>query len=66
MHGPNEEHEVALTPTTTTARWIASLSPAVAPDLSALLQALHDREFDAARVIGERLSATLLGEDTHV
>lgn len=48
-----------------TARWIAALSPAIACDLSALLVALDGCEFDAARVIAQRLSATVLREDTN-
>lgn len=49
------------------ARWIAALSPALAPDLSALLVALDARDFDAARVIAQRLSSSILGSgvDTH-
>lgn len=46
------------------ARWIAALSPAVGPDLSALLYALEGRDYDAARVIAQRLSARVLGEET--
>jgi hypothetical protein len=45
------------------ARWVAALSPAVAPDLSALLVALHEREYDAARVIGRRLAQSLVAEE---
>lgn len=38
MDGPDEDHEVALTPTTTTARWIALMSPAVARHLESILR----------------------------
>lgn len=43
------------------AAWVAAMSPEVAPDLSALLCALEERDYDAARVIAQRLSRAILG-----
>jgi hypothetical protein len=62
MRGADEDHEVALTPTTTTARWIALMSPAVA-DAQELILRNAAKDYDVqARIFTPEAMAQKLTE----